>query len=259
MTPQVRSDLSSLERRLTTFIRNELDAAQIHRAVLGLSGGVDSSLVAFLCCKALGAENVLGIMLPYRTSSPSSIVDAQKVVDALGIRSERVEITPMLEPLFAADPTMDQVRRGNAMARARMIVLYDRSARDTALVVGTGNKTELLLGYSTLYGDSACAIAPLGDLYKTEVWKLAEHMGVPDSIVHKAPSADLWEGQTDESELGFTYRRVDELLHAMYEENLDVDSLQTRGFERSFIEAVTSRIEKYRFKRSLPSIPLPGE
>ena len=140
-----------------------------------------------------------------------------------------------------------------------MIVLYDRSARDEALVVGTGNKTELLLGYSTLFGDSACAIAPLGDLYKTEVWQLAEHMGVPDSIVSKAPSADLWEGQTDESELGLTYSKVDELLHAINEEKLDLGSLHDRGFERSFIETVLSRIEKNRFKRALPTIPLLGE
>jgi NAD+ synthase len=255
MISQLKIDIPPLEARLTSFIRQAIHSAGLQKAVIGLSGGVDSALVAFLCSKALGSENVHAVMLPYKTSHPDSLLDAQKVVDALEIRCERVEITAIVDSFIEQDPSMDHVRRGNAMARVRMMLLYDRSAREEALVVGTGNKTESLLGYSTVHGDAACAIAPLGNLYKTEVWELATHMGVPDSIIQKAPSADLWEGQTDEGELGFTYREVDALLYAMYEEKKDVNALEEMGFDSSFIENVCSRIARNRFKRELPSVP----
>lgn len=255
MIPQLQLDLPAVLRRLVGFIREEITRAGMQCAVIGVSGGVDSALVAALASRALGPENVFGMMLPYRDSSRGSITDAKTLISALGIRHELVEITPIVDPMFALDPEMDTIRRGNAMARARMIMLYDRSARERGLVVGTGNKTELLLGYSTLHGDAACAIAPIGDLYKTQVWLLAEHLGIPAEIIEKAPSADLWSGQTDEEELGFTYRRVDELLHFMIDEGQEREALISKGFESTFIDAVCERMERNRFKRSLPAVP----
>jgi NAD+ synthase len=258
MIPQLHLDLPVVQRRLVGFIHEEITRAGMQCAVIGVSGGVDSALVAALASQALGPENVFGMMLPYRDSSPASITDAKKLISVLGIRHELVEITPMVEPMFALDPEMNQVRRGNAMARTRMIMLYDRSARERGLVVGTGNKTEFLLGYSTLHGDAACAIAPIGDLYKTQVWLLAEYLGIPAEIIEKAPSADLWSGQTDEEELGFAYRRVDELLHFMIDEGQEREALGSKGFEDAFIDVVRQRIELNRFKRSLPAIPRIG-
>ena len=255
MNSQPKIDISSVEAHLLSFIRQAIHSAGLQKAVIGLSGGVDSALVAFLCSKALGSENVLGLMLPYKTSNPNSLLDAQRVVDALEISSEKVDITAIVDSFIEQDPSMNHVRKGNAMARVRMMLLYDRSAREEALVVGTGNKTESLLGYSTVHGDAACAIAPLGNLYKTEVWELATHMGVPHQIVQKAPSADLWQGQTDEGELGFTYREVDALLREMFEGKKDVNALLKAGFDSAFIENVSSRIARNRFKRELPSVP----
>jgi len=179
----------------------------MEHAVVGLSGGIDSSLSCYLAVKALGAANVLGVRMPYKTSSPDSMTDAQLMIAMLGIPSRTIEITPMADPLIALDPQMSAIRKGNIMARIRMVVLYDQSADFKGLVVGTGNKTEYLLGYTTLYGDSACAFNPLGDLYKTQVRQLAASFDFPQSIQSKAPSADLWKGQTDEGELGFTYGR----------------------------------------------------
>ncbi len=239
---------------LEIFIRHELNRFGITKAVLGLSGGVDSSLSAFLAARAIGAENVHCVMMPYRTSSPDSITDAEKVIAALGSSSERLEITPMVEPFFEADPEMDKVRKGNVMARMRMVVLYDRSAKHRALVIGTSNKSEGLLGYSTHYGDSASAINPLGDLYKSQVWELAEAVGVPDSILKKAPSADLWVGQISEEELGMRYREVDILLYYMVDCRETDEELLARGYEAGFIAKVRTRIKNAQFKRMPPVI-----
>jgi len=248
----INNDLA--EKILTGFIKSEINRAGFSRAVIGLSGGVDSALSCFLATKALGPENILAVRMPYRTSSHDSLDHAQMVIDTLGVQSLTLPITEMVEPLFARFPDMGEVRRGNAMARARMIILYDQSAAFHGLVVGTGNKTEILLGYTTLYGDSACAINPIGDLYKTQVRQLARAIGVPEVIIDKPPSADLWVGQTDEGELGFTYDEADQLLHLLVDKRYSPRDCIDAGFSKNFVEQVIERIRRYHYKRVLPPI-----
>ncbi|HEY9076401.1 MAG TPA: NAD+ synthase [Anaerolineaceae bacterium] len=239
---------------LTGFIRSEITRMGFHRAVIALSGGIDSAVSCLLAVEALGAENVLAVRMPYRTSSADSLEDAQKVIDLAGMPSLTIPITEMVEPLFARFPDMPAMRRGNIMARQRMIVIYDQSAAFNGLVVGTGNKTEIMLGYTTLYGDSACAINPIGDLYKTQVRQLASAIGVPQSIISKPPSADLWLGQTDEGELGFTYAEVDRLLYLLIDQRYTPDECIDAGFSSSFVQAVVERVRRNHFKRVLPPI-----
>jgi NAD+ synthase len=243
-----------LRRVLTGFIANGVRKAGFERVVVGLSGGVDSSLSAFLGAEALGPENVWAVLMPYRTSSPDSREHAELVVKHLGIQSEVIEITPMVDVYFDRFPEADQVRRGNKMARERMTILFDHSARLKALVLGTSNKTELLLGYGTLYGDMASAINPLGDLYKTQVRQLARHMGVPEAIILKKPSADLWAGQTDEEELGFTYEEVDRVLYLMVDRRYELPDLIEAGFDERFVRAVFAKVQVSQYKRRLPLI-----
>lgn len=246
---------TELARRiLTGFIRSEITRMGFSRAVIGLSGGIDSAVSCFLAAEALGGQNVLAVRMPYRTSSPDSLEDAQRVIDAIGVQSLTVDITPMVEPLFERFADMDNMRRGNIMARQRMIILYDQSAAFGGLVVGTGNKTEILLGYTTLYGDSACAINPIGDLYKTQLRQLAEALGVPESIRRKAPSADLWAGQTDEGELGYTYAEVDQLLYLLVDQRYTPQECIEAGFEAAFVHKVVERMRRNQFKRILPPI-----
>ncbi len=245
----------TVRKILTGFIENEVRKAGFQRVVLGLSGGVDSSLAAFLAAEALGPRNVWGVLMPYRTSNPESAEHARLVVEALGINSLTVDITPMVDAYFAMCPDADQVRRGNKMARERMTILFDHSAHLDALVLGTSNKTELLLGYGTLYGDMASAVNPLGDLYKTQVWRLARHVGVPAVIVEKHPSADLWIGQTDEAELGFTYEAVDRILYSLVDRRYEPDELvQEDGLDEEFVRAVARRVQGSQYKRRLPVI-----
>lgn len=239
---------------LTGFINSEITRAGFGRAVVGLSGGIDSALSCVLAAEALGPENVLAVRMPYRTSSPESLEHAQMVIEQFRVRSETIEITDMVDPLIAHDPGMSNTRKGNIMARARMIVLYDRSEAFNGLVVGTGNKTEILLGYSTLWGDSASALNPIGDLYKTQVRQLSRSLNIPSVIVDKAPSADLWVGQTDEDELGFTYLEVDKLLYLLVDQRYSPDECVEVGFERTFVEKVVNRIRRNQFKRMLPPI-----
>jgi NAD+ synthase len=243
-----------VRRILTNFLRDEIQRTGLRRAVVGLSGGIDSALSCVLAAEALGPENVLALRLPYASSSPDSLDDAQRVIDLTGVQSETFEITDMVRPLLRTLPDGDPKRAGNIMARARMIVLYDRSAATNGLVVGTGNKTEILLGYTTLYGDSASALNPLGDLYKTQVRQLARQLGLPQSIVDKAPSADLWSGQTDEGELGFTYARVDQLLYLLVDHRYRLEECVEAGFEAEFVRAVVERVRRNQFKRMLPII-----
>ena len=240
-----------LRRVLIGFIVNEVRKAGFSRVVVGLSGGVDSSLSAFLGAEALGAENVWALLMPYRTSSPESQEHAELVVKQLGIQSDVIEITPMVDAYFERFPEADQNRRGNKMARERMTILFDHSAKLKALVLGTSNKTELLLGYSTLYGDMASAINPL---YKTQIRQLARHMGIPEAIVRKKPSADLWVGQTDEEELGFTYEEVDQVLYLMVDRRYELSELIEAGFDKRFVRAVFAKVQASQYKRRLPLI-----
>ncbi len=239
---------------LTGFIQTEITRAGYSRAVVGLSGGLDSTLVCFLAAEALGAENVLAVRMPYKSSSSDSLTHAQMVIDQLGIQSLTIPITDMVEPLIDRYPNASPVRRGNLMARARMIVLYDQSEEFHGLVVGTGNKTEILLGYSTQFGDAACALNPIGDLYKTQVRQLSAVMGVPPAIIQKPPSADLWVGQTDEGELGFTYEDVDKLLYLLVDQRYSPQDCVDNGFSKSFVDVVVKRIQRSHFKRVLPPI-----
>jgi NAD+ synthase len=239
---------------LVRFIRWEVERAGFKKAVVGISGGVDSALAAFLAVEAIGSNNVRGILLPYKTSSVDSRDDALTVVEKLSIPYELVDITPMADAYFAMMDSLDNVRRGNVLARLRMIVLYDLSARERALVIGTSNKTELLLGYGTIYGDMASAINPIGDLYKTQVWQLASFMGVPQKIVEKPPTADLWVGQTDEGELGISYPEVDRLLFHLVDERRSKEELIELGFSAELIERVEQMIVRSQFKRRMPLI-----
>jgi NAD+ synthase len=243
---------------ITGFISSQLRQAGFQRLVIGLSGGVDSATVAYLAARAIGADHLLAVRMPYRTSSEASEADALRVVDALGCRTELVEITPMVEPMLELitddDPGALNVRRGNVMARQRMIVLYDRSAAFDALVVGTSNKTESLLGYGTLHGDMAAAIAPIGDLYKTQLRALARELGVPDEIVEKPPSADLWPGQTDEGELGRSYDALDRALFALVDRRWTIERCVEAGLPRDLVEWVAQRVARMEFKRQVPPV-----
>ena len=247
-------DTDLVRQKLTGFIREELARAGFSRTVLGLSGGLDSTLACYLAAEALGPENVLAVRMPYRTSSQGSLDHAQLVIDALGVQSMTIPITDMVEPLFNQFPDMDGRRRGNVMARERMIILFDRSEAFKGLVLGTGNKTEYLLGYTTLYGDSASALNPLGDLYKTQVRQLSRVMGVPEEIINKPPSADLWVGQTDEGELGFTYADVDKLLFMLVDERRSPEECVESGFAADFVRKVINKVRNSQFKRVLPPI-----
>jgi NAD+ synthase len=241
-------------RVLVAFLRRELERFGFRKAVLNLSGGVDSSLSCFLTAEALGGENVLALLLPYRTSTPESAEHARQVIGLTGVSSKTIDITPMVEPYFEQYQQMSDVRRGNVMARMRMIVLYDHSVQWEGLPIGTSNKTELLLGYGTLFGDMASAVNPLGDLYKTQVRQLARAVGVPEAIIQKAPSADLWVGQTDEGELGFTYAEVDKLLYLLVDERYKTEEAIAAGFDRQFVETVVQRMRASQFKRMPPVV-----
>ncbi len=240
---------------LTGFIHSEITRAGFEHAVIGLSGGVDSALSCYLAAEALGPQNVLAVMMPYRTSSPESQEHARLVVEALGVNAMTVPITDMVQPLFDHFPDVSQMRRGNAMARMRMIILYDQSEAFRGLVVGTGNKTEILLGYTTLYGDSACALNPLGDLYKTQIRQLARALNVPDAIISKPPTADLWKDQTDEGELGFTYADVDQLLYLLVDQRYSPEECIEAGFSPDFVSKVVERVRRNQFKRVLLRLP----
>lgn len=244
------------EKILTGFLKNEIQRTGIRKAVIGLSGGIDSAVSAVLTVKALGSKNLTCLLMPYKTSSKDSISDAMKVVDILKVNYKKIDITGIVNSFQKSieDNDISKVRSGNIMARIRMILLYDLSAKQKALVVGTGNKTEILLGYSTLFGDSASALNPVGDLYKTQVIELAKHLGVPESIIRKKPSADLWEGQTDEGEFGFTYDKVDNYLFNKIDERKSDKELLKLGFDKKFMERVNSMVIKNQFKRLPPLI-----
>ena len=248
----INTDLAT--QILTGFIQSEVSRAGFSHAVVGVSGGIDSALSCFLAARALGPKNVLAVRMPYKSSSADSLADAQLVIDATGVESTTIPITEMADPLIERFPDMDKVRRGNIMARVRMITLYDQSASFQGLVIGTGNKTEILLGYTTQFGDAACAINPIGDLYKTQIRQLAEALDIPEPVRVKPPTADLWMGQTDEGELGFSYAEVDKLLYLLVDQRYMPADCVEAGFPESFVRAVVERIRRNQFKRVMPPI-----
>jgi len=248
----INTDLA--RKILTGFIKSELNRVGFTRAIIGLSGGIDSALSCVLAAEAIGKENVLAVRMPYKASSQESLDHAQLIIEQFGVQSLTIPITEMADPLITLDPDMSKMRQGNIMARCRMIVLYDQSEAFGGLVIGTSNKTEILLGYSTIFGDSASAINPIGDLYKTQVRQLSRAMGIPDAIVDKAPSADLWTNQTDEDELGFTYEDVDKLFYLLIDQRYRVEECVDAGFEESFVRSVLKRVQRNQFKRMMPPI-----
>lgn len=238
---------------LEAFLHDELVVRRnMNQAVIGLSGGVDSAVTAFLCARALGAKNVHAIRMPYRTSSAESLSDAQLVVDALGINERTIEITDAVEGYLQFEPDADNRRRGNVMARTRMVILFDQSAKLGALPIGTGNKTERLLGYFTWHADDTPPVNPLGDLFKTQVWELARYLGVPNQLIDKAPSADLEANQTDESDLGITYARADAILQQMLLGYSNAQLIE-HGFDGADVELVRRRVDGTHWKRHLPT------
>jgi NAD+ synthase len=243
-----------VEPILVGFVRSEVRRVGFKKAVFGLSGGIDSTLSAFIAARALGPENVCGIRMPYSTSSSETMDHGALVAEKLGIRMMTVSIAAQIDAYYALFPDASRLRRANKMARERMTILYDQSAAQDALVIGTSNKTELLIGYGTIHGDMASALNPIGDLYKTQVRALAAHMGVPRAIIDKNPTADLWVGQTDEAELGFTYAEVDRLLARLVDERARPDELVADGFDPAFIARITRLIQTSHYKRRLPLI-----
>jgi len=239
---------------LLGFIRDEVHKVGFDRVVLGLSGGVDSALVAALAARALGPEGVVPVIMPYRSSSPESEADARTVCAALGLEPVVVDISPQIDAYFERFPDADRGRRGNKMARERMTILYDMSWARGALVIGTSNKTELLLGYGTVFGDMASALNPLGDLYKTQVFAMARALALPQRVIEKPPSADLWEGQSDEQELGFQYAVVDMLLYHLVDERRTRAELRALGFADDFVALVARRVRDNQYKRRPPLI-----
>jgi NAD+ synthase len=239
---------------LTGFIKSEVTRMGFTRAIINLSGGLDSALSCALTVEALGPENVLALRLPYRTSSPDSLEHAQLMIDQFGVQSETIDISGMVDPLIAYDPNMSEKRKGNIMARARMIALYDHSEVFKALPIGTSNKTEILLGYTTMWGDMASALNPIGDLYKTQVRQLSRALEIPSVIIEKPPSADLWAGQTDEGELGFTYEEVDKLLFLIVDQRYSAQECVEEGFDEKFVDSVMTRVRRNQFKRMMPPI-----
>ena len=249
-------DLKTEKQKIINFIKTYFKDAGFSKGIIGLSGGIDSSLVAFLAVEALGKDNVIGVLMPYETSNKDSFDDGKMVAETLGIKYYIRDITTMIDAYFDTyEPNADRLRKGNMKARARMCTLYDLAAKEHALVLGTSNKTELSLGYVTQFGDGACALEPLGYLYKTEVWKLAKVMGVPENIIKKIPTADLWEGQTDEGELGLSYTDADEILYAIYEKKASIKELIKQGFAKEQTQHIISLVNKNRFKQSIPPNP----
>ena len=248
-------DTDAARRIIGEFIRAQLSQAGFGKVLLGLSGGIDSALVAYLAAEAIGPENVLAILMPYKTSSPESRGDAETIVEDLGLAHELVDISPIVDGYFD-ETRVDAapLRRGNFMARARMCVLYDHSVTWEGLVIGTGNKTEALIGYSTLFGDSASAFNPIGDLYKSQVRQLSSAIGVPEAVITKAPSADLWPGQTDEDEVGFSYAEVDRILFRLVDRRLSLHEVVADGFARELVERVDRMVAGSEFKRQVPPI-----
>lgn len=239
---------------LVQFLKDETKKIGLKKVVLGLSGGVDSAVVAVLLAKAFNPRNVTALIMPYRESNPDSRAHAELLAKKLKIKYIIHDISTMIDTFFLDQPNASALRKGNKMARERMCLLYDYSAENSALVIGTSNKTELLLGYGTIFGDLASAINPIGDLYKSQIWQLAKYLDIPDEIINKPPSADLWIGQTDEDELGYTYEEIDKLLYHVIDLRYPEELLLDLGYKSKTIIDIKSKIQKNQFKRRPPVI-----
>src|ERR671936_1209498 len=256
LTP-LRIDEALVRKMLVGFLQDEAAKAGFRKAIVNVSGGIDSAAVAFLAAEAYRPENVTALLLPYRSSDPASVTDARDVARVLGVHVEEHDITPQVDAYFAPEggvAKVERVRAGNKMARERMSILYDRSLVLGAIPLGTSNKTELLLGYGTIYGDMASAINPVGDLYKSQLRELAALLGVRAHIRAKVPSADLWVGQTDEGELGATYAELDILLYHMVDRRVSPAELIEAGFDRTLVETVRERVRRSHYKRVPPIV-----
>jgi NAD+ synthase len=252
---RLKIDEKEVAAELELFLQTKLRQSVMRGYVLGLSGGIDSSLSAAIAARAVGAENVLGIMMPYALSSESSAEDAKKVAETFGFHTEKIEISPMIDAYYPDIKVVDKVRFGNKMARERMSILFDRAFENNYLVCGTSNRTEICLGYGTWYGDVACSVNPIGMLYKTQVRQMAKYYGLPETVINKAPSADLWPGQTDENELGLEYDKADKLLYMIIEQGItNSRELNEAGIENAFIDRALSLLNRFYFKRQLPEI-----
>ena len=247
-------NMKEVHKELVDFLKENFKKNGFSKAVLGLSGGIDSALAAYLLRDALGKENVLAIMMPYKSSNPDSLNHAKLVIEDLKINSKTIEITDMIDAYFKNEKEATSLRMGNKMARERMSILFDYSSKENALVVGTSNKTEIYLGYSTQFGDSACALNPIGDLYKTNIWDLSRYLKIPNELIEKKPSADLWEGQTDEQEMGLTYKEADQVLYRMLEENKTVEEVLAEGFNKDLVDNIVRRMNRSEYKRRMPLI-----
>jgi NAD+ synthase len=243
-----------VEKVLTAFIRQELERFGFRNGILGLSGGLDSAIAAALAVRAVGPSRVLALIMPYGNAYPRDVRDAAALAGRLGFRTETIDIAPAVDAYFSRFPTKSPVQRGNKMARERMSVLYDFSERAKALIIGTSNKTELLIGYGTIHGDMACAFNPLGDLYKTQVRALGRHLGLPAAILRKAPTAGLWPGQTDEAEIGMSYAELDRILYRLVDLRESRREVVAGGFDRRKVERIAAMIRRSEFKRRMPPI-----
>jgi len=243
----------NIKAQMKSFLREEVSNIGLEKVVVGISGGLDSAIVSVLCKEVFG-ENFSAVMMPSHFSSDSSINDAKELCEKFNISYEVVEIAPMIKGYFDTVQDATPLRIGNFSARMRMSVLYDISARDNSLVIGTSNKSEILLGYGTLFGDTACAINPIGQLYKSDAFEFARYLGVTDAICEKKPSADLWEGQSDEEELGYTYKVMDDVLKQLIDENKTKEELLSLGIDEKLIDMLVYRVKANAFKSKTPII-----
>lgn len=252
-------DANKTTALIKDFLSDRLSVSGLSGYVVGLSGGIDSALSTALAVEAVGPDKVYAVLMPYRTSSNNSVTDALALIEKLGIEYHKVDISPMVDAYFDRTGPASEIRRGNKMARERMSILFDVAHEMNRLVLGTGNRTEICLGYTTWYGDSACSVNPIGELYKSEVRRLAIELGIPQGIIGKPPSADLWEGQTDEAEIGVTYEKMDRLLARLVDQGeTSLTKLESEGFEKADIIRVVSLLTKFSFKRHMPEVASVG-